>query len=222
MISGFLPVEGQIDKKILTLHNNVARQDDTSIEKQIVIRQLTIKNDKRSRWFVYARKILLKYDLGDIHEDLENPFEKNIWKATVNKTVNKYWQSDISTSSAFYYTLEFLNKKSYKLGTTHQLLKINIHSARDVIRLPSKLRLMCGNYVLQTTRSKFSNTLVNLKCLLYGNAEETVEHYTLTCEKFAKFRNPILTNICESYFSLTGKDNMIPVPNSKSSLTVKS
>ena len=76
MISGFLPVEGQIDKKILTLLNNVARQDDTSIEKQIVIRQLTIKNDKSSRWFVYARKTLLKYDLGDIHEHLENSFEK--------------------------------------------------------------------------------------------------------------------------------------------------
>ena len=38
VISGFLPVEGQIDKKILTLPNNVARQDNTSVEKQIAIR----------------------------------------------------------------------------------------------------------------------------------------------------------------------------------------
>ena len=72
VISGFLPVEGQIDKKILTLLNNVTRKDDTSIGKQIVIRQLTIKNYKSRRWFVYARKTLLKYDLGDIHEHLEN------------------------------------------------------------------------------------------------------------------------------------------------------
>ena len=35
VISGFLPVKGQIDKKILTLLNNVARQDDTTVEKQI-------------------------------------------------------------------------------------------------------------------------------------------------------------------------------------------
>ena len=48
VISGFLQVEGQIDKKILTLPNNVARQDNTSVEKQIAIRQLTIKNEKKA------------------------------------------------------------------------------------------------------------------------------------------------------------------------------
>ena len=85
--------------------------------------------------------------------------------------------------------------KSYKLGTIHLLLKINIHSARDVIGLPSKLRLMCGSYVLQTTRSKYNNTQINSKCLLCENAEETVEHYILTCETLEKFRNPLLTNI---------------------------
>ena len=72
----------------------------------------------------------MKYDLGDILEHMDNPIEKNIWKATVNKIVNKYWQSDINTSSAFYSTLEFLNR----LGTIHPLLKINIHSSRGVIR----------------------------------------------------------------------------------------
>ena len=85
VISGFLPVEGQIDKKILTLLNNVARQDNTSVEKQIAIRQPTIKNEKNSSWFVHARKTFLKYELGDIHEHLVNPPEKTPWKATVNK-----------------------------------------------------------------------------------------------------------------------------------------
>ena len=87
VISGFLPVEGQIDKKILTLLNNVARQDNTSVEKEIAIRQLTLKNEKSSSWFVHARKTFLKYELGDIHEHFVNPPEKNPWKATVNKTV---------------------------------------------------------------------------------------------------------------------------------------
>ena len=62
----------------------------------------TIKNEKSNSWFVHARKIFLKYELGDIHEHLVNPPEKNPWKATINKTVNKYWQNDIITSSAFY------------------------------------------------------------------------------------------------------------------------
>ena len=95
------------------------------------------------------------------------------------------------------------------------LLKINIHSARDMIRLPSKLRLMCGSYVLQTTRSKFKNTQINSKCLLCGNAEETVEHYILLCETLEKFRNPILTKISETYLNLTGKEYRILDTRSK-------
>ena len=124
-------------------------------------------------------------------------------------------KNDIITSSAFYSTLEFLNMKSYKLGHFHPLLKINIHSARDVIGLPSKLRLMCSSYVLQTTTSKFNNTQINPKCLLCGNAEEKVEHYVLTCETLEKFRNPILTNISETYLNLTGKEYMILDTRSK-------
>ena len=42
---------------------------------------------KCSSWFIYARKTFLKYDLGDIHEQLVNPPEKIQWKATLNSTV---------------------------------------------------------------------------------------------------------------------------------------
>ena len=56
-------------------------------------------------------------------------------ESNCKKTVNKYWQNEIITSPAFYSTLEFLNMKSYKLGTIHPPLKINIHSARESSKL---------------------------------------------------------------------------------------
>ena len=71
----------------------------------------------------HTNLLFIKYDLGDTHEHSVNSPEKNPWKATVNKTINKYWQNDFITSSAFHSTLEFLNMKSYKLGTIHPLLK---------------------------------------------------------------------------------------------------
>ena len=43
---------------------------------------------KCSSWFIYARKTFLKYDLGDIHEQLVNPPEKIQWKAALNSTVD--------------------------------------------------------------------------------------------------------------------------------------
>ena len=74
---------------------------------------------------------------------------------------------------------------------------------------------MCGSYVLQATRSKCNNTQINSKCLLCGNAEETVVHYILTRETLEKFRNPILTKISETYLNLTGKEYRILDTRSK-------
>ena len=39
VVSGFLPVEAQIDKKVLSLFNNVTLQDDSSVEKQLARRK---------------------------------------------------------------------------------------------------------------------------------------------------------------------------------------
>ena len=50
----------------------------------------------------------------------------NFWRTRLKriyKTVNKYWQSDVSTPSAYYSTLECLNMESYKLGTIHPPIK---------------------------------------------------------------------------------------------------
>ena len=74
---------------------------------------------------------------------------------------------------------------------------------------------MCDSYVLQNSRSKFNNTQINPKCLLCGNAEETAEHYILTCETLEKFRNPKLTNISEIYLNFIEKEYMILDTRSK-------
>ena len=50
VLSGCIPVEGQIDLKALTFFNNFCRQDESSLEKQIAYRQLTIKSDSSVSW----------------------------------------------------------------------------------------------------------------------------------------------------------------------------
>ena len=61
ILSGLLPIEAQIDKKILTLFNNICRQEDSSVEKQIAWRQITVKTLKSNSWFITVKIILLKY-----------------------------------------------------------------------------------------------------------------------------------------------------------------
>ena len=88
-LSGLLPVETQIHKRKLTFFNNVCHQPENSIEKQLVVRQSTVKTMKSKSWFIEVKKILWEYDFGSIDELISNPPPKQQWKDRVNRVVNE-------------------------------------------------------------------------------------------------------------------------------------
>ena len=53
IVSGFLPIEAQIDKKVLSLFNFLTLQKDSSVEKQLAKRQMTMKYDKSNSCFIH-------------------------------------------------------------------------------------------------------------------------------------------------------------------------
>jgi hypothetical protein len=54
-----------------------------------------------------------------------------------------------------YSSLQFLNSKSICKGIVHPILKHKYYSALNIDRIPIKLRIKTGTYVLQTKRIKF-------------------------------------------------------------------
>ena len=130
----------------------------------------------------------MKCELNDIQDYLEMPLKKITWKKKVNDTINKFWEKEFKTIIPFYKNLQYLNIENLKLGQLHPLLKVNVYSSRDVIRLPAKLKLMCGSLVLQTNRQKFNNSQVDPTCLLCQRDHETLEHYILGCSALDSIR----------------------------------
>ncbi|CAG2232770.1 unnamed protein product [Mytilus edulis] len=122
MISGMLPVEAQIDVKILTFYGNITRQGKSSIEWQLAERQLNVN------------VILL----------------------------HKYY--------------EF----------------------KEIIRIPTKLKIATGSYILQTVRAKFINNTELSICKLCNETEETLPHFLLTCKSLEDIRKPILEDLINS------------------------
>ena len=59
----------------------------------------------------------------------------------------------------------------------HPLFKINWHSAVDAARLPIKLKLLTGIYILQSKRIRMYKNENDPKCLLSAKEEENIEHY---------------------------------------------
>ena len=67
----------------MTLFNNICRQHDDAIEKQLVTRQLNIKTNESKSWFTILKKTLIKYDFSNINELVEKPLKKSIWKSVI-------------------------------------------------------------------------------------------------------------------------------------------
>ena len=78
LLLGILPVQGEIDKRILTTFNRIAN-DTSSAEYDIINRQVAIKDLNSHSWTTSVKKITFKYDLPSVYRLLENPYKKDEW-----------------------------------------------------------------------------------------------------------------------------------------------
>lgn len=105
LLSGLLPIEAQLDLKILTLYHNICRQQESSVEKRIGRRQLMLKSENSNSWFITLRNIVFKYELPSSVELLDNPPNKNAWKRTLQTTINQYWKHKLINDAESYISL---------------------------------------------------------------------------------------------------------------------
>ncbi|MES9884980.1 MAG: reverse transcriptase family protein [Sedimenticola sp.] len=194
ILSGTIPVEGTIHKRALTLFGNISRLQDESLEKQIAERQLNVKNMESSSWFIAVKKILLKYELNDPLELLNNPPQKLYWKKTVNTAVNNFWKERIKQHAAQYSSLKYLNLDLYEPGKRHPLIE-NIKNEREINRVSVKMKMVTGTYILQVNRASFNQNQPDPVCMLCRTEDETITHFLLVCPGLSTVRQPILASV---------------------------
>jgi hypothetical protein len=113
ILTGILPIEAQIHLKALVFYNNVCHQDESSIEKKLTVRQLTVKADSSNSCFICINNILRKYDMKEASTYLESPMSKSKWSSLVKSKVREYWSRHIHTMSQMYSSLQFLIVKAF-------------------------------------------------------------------------------------------------------------
>ncbi|CAG2186740.1 unnamed protein product [Mytilus edulis] len=97
--------------------------------------------------------------------------------------------------SELYLGLKYLSSQNLIKGKLHPILQHKSHSALDNSRIPTRLRLITGTYVLQTKRIQFYRQETDPTCLLCGLHEETLEHFVMQCEKLQSVRTVILKEV---------------------------
>ena len=127
----------------------------------------------------------------------------------MNKVVNEHRKDIITVHVSLYQSLQYLNLNGYQPGVLHKLLRIEPQSTRDVNRIATKFKLLCGAYTLQSNRSayRYNKTTVNPTCQLCECGDEDLEHFILKCTYLEYTRNLITSVIEREVESLVGKSS---------------
>ena len=177
---GVLPLDAVVHKNALTTFLNMIRLKG-SIENDIALRQIVMKDVKDKSWFMFVREILHMYDLPSIFQLLSNPPSKNerkrVMNTAVNKAVEEGWQQDVKSKSS----LKYVNVDSLKVGRIHHIWSTVRNSIYDSRRAQLKSKLLTGTYILQGNRAVFNQFQVNPTCRLCKAEPETRQHFISEC-----------------------------------------
>lgn len=104
-----MPVENQIQVKILNFYNDICNQSESCLEKQLARRQLSVKTMNSNSWFIYVQQLLLLYDLESATYYLDNPLSKAEWTKLIKTKIQHSVKHKISTLVPLYSGLKYID-----------------------------------------------------------------------------------------------------------------
>ena len=197
---GALPIEAHIHIKVLNFFRNIIDEEENSPPSEyirdIVIRQLAMKDDGSSSWVSMVKKLLRTYNLPSAYTLLENTPNKRQWKKTLHGAVWNHWEKEFKEEANTMSTMEFLNVDVCRVGKLHPVWK-NTVSQLDILKATVKAQLLIKRYPLTTSRTagkKWNDT-----CPLCGSEPETTAHFLLRCSKLSNIRQQYLPKVMSCY-----------------------
>ncbi|CAC5373908.1 unnamed protein product [Mytilus coruscus] len=159
LLSGLLPINAEIDIKIITLLGNILCSDKSTVEWKIANRQLKIKSCKSNNPV----------------EFLDTITTKETWEKSMVNKIKIYWHRKILDEKEHFNSLQYLSPID-SLGHCHPLASISASDPKIVQKLPPRVKISTGGYILQSQRAKYNYNAVDPTCQLCKNGEETLSH----------------------------------------------
>jgi hypothetical protein len=128
------------------------------------------------------------YELPSIFDLIENIPSKLVWKTHIKEKLEKYWKLQVIEGSKDKSSLKHLDVKSLEVNTVHNIWINAGYTIISIMKASIKVKLLTGVYILQTTRSKFSNRQISASCSLCGSEDEDNIHFILNCPDLANTR----------------------------------
>ena len=120
------------------------------------------------------------FDLGTTLMPLylmDAKLSKSQWRGRVAKAVNTYWTGRQTSEATLYSTLKNMNCTMLIPGKCHPLLFNPSGGLHEASRIPVRLGITTGSYILKCNRAIYNQFECDSTCNHCGDADETLISY---------------------------------------------
>lgn len=203
LLSGTLPAEAQLDVKILTMLRHIAAADKNSPPvmyiKDLIVRQLVIKDFNSNSWVIRVRKLLNKDQLPSAYDLLEMPPKKNPWKKMVMTAIHRRWTKDLQQEAEEMSTLQYMSIPACSTSSMHPIWN-EISSPLNTAKATIRAKMLTNRYPVMS--SPTSGAMKDARCPLCHDEDETLEHLLLRCRTLSDVRRPYMQHIMNIFREL--------------------
>ena len=200
LLIGIPTIEALIHIRALCLFRSIIAAEKPSppsiFIKELIQRQLAMKDNSSHSWAAYIRKLLQRYQLPNPSTLISDVPTKKKWAKVVKTAVNDHWLKTLVEEAKCKKSMSFLNAEKCSLSDTHPVWH-DLHCPLDVMKATVKAKMLLQRYPLltsHTARNQRSET-----CMLCKQEPETTSHFLLHCPALQKERNiymPRILNTC--------------------------
>ena len=202
ILLGTMPTEAILDTLVICLYVRVLHLH-SSREKEIVARQLALKDMQSASWTQKVRAILSKYSLPSPYDLLENTPLKGQWSKQVRRAVQCYWYRRLVEEAAEKSTLKYLNSRCYSPGQLHHVWSSVDINHLDIKKAQVKARILVGRYCLQADKARYKKE--DPVCKICRDASEDLEHFLLYCPRLQSNREGYMQKLHAKLWDLVGE-----------------
>jgi hypothetical protein len=201
--SGVIPVHAEVDQRILSTFGRLARSTG-SAERELIRRQINIKNLSSNSWTANVKLLTHKYQLPSVYEIMDNSPTKDQWKRQVKHAIQKYHRDRLLQDMQSQSSARYINPNSCSLTNVHPVWKYCGSHTREITRATIKAKILVGAYNLEGKRSKFGRG-ENGQCQLCRTDMETREHFLVKCTALEHIRKPYIEALAQLVVERVGE-----------------
>ena len=182
LLSGLFPIEAELHVRTLNLFGAISRLPTNTPLHRIAERQISMNEEVRHSWFIYAMEIGKRYGITHaLLGSLVCPWEKQRWKTFISNTIYNHWFDKLIIDSSSKSSLKYLDLDKIRPHTPHHIWPTRGCGSRSRVAAGFRAKLLSGGYILQATRARFNQFAVNPSCQLCGHPVEDIPHFLLEC-----------------------------------------